>query len=88
MWSRRSDDGWRGKASKASESSGVHLIWPSCGAKQVAQQTAHRQAQARAFREGFLVAMTGTIRHEAARRSYLFGKRLEAHEPADPPRII
>jgi hypothetical protein len=32
--------------------------------------------------------MTGTIRHEAARRSHLFGKRLEAHEPADPPRII
>ena len=87
MWSRRSDDGWRGKASKASESSGVHLIWPSCGAEQVAQQTAYRQAQARAFREGFLVAMTGTIRHEAARRSLLFDRRLSAREPASPPRL-
>jgi hypothetical protein len=34
------------------------------------------------FREGFLVAMTGTIRHEAARRSLLFDRRLLVREPA------
>jgi len=40
------------------------------------------------FGEGFVVAMRGTIRHEAARRLLLFDRRLQAREWAALPWII
>ena len=84
MWLPRSRDGWKARRTVECRSCAVHLRWP------LLHRLSSRATKRRPplCREGFLVAMTGTIRHEAARRSYLFGRRLEAHEPADPPRII
>jgi len=84
MWWLRSNAGWSNNPPKAAESVTVHLISPLL---YPTRQVASGGTQARAFREGFLVAMTGTIRHEAARRSLLFGRRLLVREPASPPRL-
>lgn len=84
MWWRRSGDGWRCRPIADGRSCAVHLGLPLL-------RGSSRRAMKRRLplrREGFLVAMTGTIRHEAARRSLLFDRRLQAREPAGPPRMI
>jgi len=84
MWWLRSNAGWSNKPPKAAESVTVHLISPLLVPN---KQVVSGGTQAATFREGFLVAMTGTIRHEAARRSLLFDRRLQVREPASPPRL-
>jgi len=84
MWWLRSNAGWSNNPPKPVESVTVHLISPLLGPT---KQVALGGTQAAMFREGFLVAMTGTIRHEAARRSLLFDRRLLVREPASPPRL-
>ena len=84
MWLRRSDDGWRINPPFEFRSCGVHLRWPLL--RRLSSRAMKRRPSL--CREGFLVAMMGTIRHEAARRSLLFDRCLQAPEPAGPPRII
>ena len=84
MWWPRLEGGWRVNSSIDRRSCGVHLPWPLLGQLSRRTTTCGRPS----FGEGFLVAIRGTIRHEAARRSLLFDRRPQAREPAVLPRLI